>query len=142
MVYTPQGQLSYGFDLGNQDNYFGFKEDDRPAWTHAENPILAAEEALLASVGYNAEGLIDGSLHEARDKAIAQLGVDLKRYGTEESSWWMLTGLHIATIGSGPADVVQADLTLPERLPQRLSHAANVLKIPGRPRWMLTALCL
>lgn len=136
------GQLSFGYDLGTREEGFVFTDDTAPAWTRERDAIGAAEELLLASVGFTEDGIdgAEGSRFDRRRRAQFQLGVEIKMYGSDRYARWMLVGLHVQSAGIGPTEVTEADLLVSEMRLEQLRHAAQVLGVTGTPRWMLTGI--
>lgn len=139
MSTALHGQLSFGYDLGSRNLGFLSRENS-PAWTQGQDYIAAANRLLLASVGFTEEPAEDRSAdyYQRRRTAEGRLGVTINMYGSDKYSAWMLTGLHVQSVGVGPTVIIEADLALPDGLLDKMHHAAAVLGIPGRPRWMLT----
>lgn len=144
MGYSVSGQLSFGVNIGNEENNYGFDEDRTRVWAQHKSPIEEAERLLYQSVGFDDDLPIDErgpDFYTARRQAKYKLGVNFQLYGVADYTSWMLVALHVQAPGGAPVTITEADLTLPEWTMKRFEHASQVLGLEDRkPRWMLTGL--
>ena len=144
MGYSVSGQLSFGINIGNEEDNYGFDQDQTPAWAQGESPIEEAEHLLYQSVDFDDDLPIDErdkDFYTARRQAKYKLGVGFELYGVADYTSWMLVGLHVRASDGGPVTITEADLTLPEGMMDKFRHATKVLGLDDRkPRWMLTGL--
>lgn len=144
MGYSVTGQLSFGIDIGNEEDDYGFLDTEGPAWAKAPDAIEEAERLLYASVGFDDDVPAadrDDEFHIARRQATYRLGVAFQRYGLADYTSWMLVGLHVRALDGAPVTITEADLTLPDQMLNQFRHATRVLGLERRrPRWMLTGL--
>jgi hypothetical protein len=144
MGYSVSGQLSFGINIGNEEDNYGFEEDKTPNWAQSESPIEEAERLLYQSIGFDDDLPLDergSDFYVARRQAQYKLGVKFQLYGVADYTSWMLVGLHVQASDGGPVTITEADLTLPEGMMKQLEHASKVLGLEDRkPRWMLTGL--
>ena len=142
MGMSVKGQLSYGFDVGFAEEQFGFYDDPAaPEWVHQDDPIGAAEQLLLDSIGFTetwAEGNI--GYFSRRKDAERELGVTFELFGYGDYAGYLLVAEHRQSEQGVPLDINPVTLTVPDGTDDRLLRAAAMLGIERHPRWILTGL--
>jgi len=146
MGVSTDAVLAYGYDLGSDGDLL-IKETGRlqPAWFDPRGASFAvqAEERLLLGAGFAETDRRAGGYYERRRKAQWQVGVEVRRYGSDGTPGYILSAktiivprgyvhpLDLTGLAAGPTG---------RGFDEKLSGALRALGITpkqDKPAWLL-----